>query len=126
MKEQTFRSPGFFEREIDLSARETTIEGVPGGVIGTAERGPAFIPVTVGSFSDFEFKFGTLDPDRFGPYAADAFLKHKTALSYIRVLGAGANNSVADIQTTEIAGTVKNAGYVIEGTQLVTAEIRID
>jgi len=116
MKEQTFRSPGFFEREIDLSARETTIEGVPGGVIGTAERGPAFVPVTVGSFSDFEFKFGTLDPDRFGPYAADAFLKHKTALTYIRVLGAGANNSIADIQTTELAGTVKNAGYVIEGT----------
>ena len=116
MKEQTFRSPGFFEREIDLSARETTIEGVPGGVIGTAERGPVFVPVTVGSFSDFEFKFGTLDPDRFGPYAVDAFLKHKTALTYIRVLGAGANNSVADIQTTEIAGTVKNAGYVIEST----------
>ena len=121
MKEQTFRSPGFFEREIDLSARETTIEGVPGGVIGTAERGPAFVPVTVGSFSDFEFKFGTLDPDRFGPYAADAFLKHKTALTYIRVLGAGANNSVSDIQTTELAGTVKNAGYVIEGTILPTA-----
>ena len=116
MKEQTFRSPGFFEREIDLSARETTIEGVPGGVIGTAERGPAFVPVTVGSFSDFEFRFGTLDPERFGPYAADAFLKHKTALTYIRVLGAGANNSVADIQTTELAGTVKNAGYVIEST----------
>ena len=54
MKEQTFRSPGFFEREIDLSARETNIAGVPGGVIGTSERGPAFVPVTVGSFSDFE------------------------------------------------------------------------
>ena len=122
MKEQTFRSPGFFEREIDLSARETNIAGVPGGVIGTSERGPAFVPVTVGSFSDFEFKFGTLDPERFGPYAADAFLQHKTALTYIRVLGAGGNNSVADIQTTELAGTVKNAGYVIEGTQLVTGE----
>ena len=53
MKEQTFRSPGFFEREIDLSSRESIIEGVPGGVVGTAERGPAFVPITVGSFSDF-------------------------------------------------------------------------
>ena len=86
MKEQTFRSPGFFEREIDLSTRETVNEGVPGGVIGTARGGPAFVPVTVGSFSDFEFKFGSLDPDRFGPYAADAFLQHKTALTYIRAL----------------------------------------
>jgi hypothetical protein len=116
MKEHTFRSPGFFEREIDLSARETNIEGVPGGVVGTAERGPAFVPVTIGSFSDFEFKFGTLDPDRFGPYAADAFLKYKTALTYVRVLGAGANNSVSDIQTTEAAGTVKNAGFVIKSS----------
>ena len=116
MKEQTFRSPGFFEREIDLSARETVIEGVPGGVIGTAQLGPAFVPVTVGSFSDFESKFGTLDPDRFGPYAVDAFLQHKTALTYIRVLGAGANNTVAQINTTQTAGTVTGAGFIIEGS----------
>lgn len=117
MKEQTFRSPGFFEREIDLSTRETVIEGVPGGVIGTARGGPAFVPVTVGSFSDFEFKFGSLDPDRFGPYAADAFLQHKTALTYIRVLGAGGNNTVQHINTTQTAGTVQGAGFVIKGSR---------
>ena len=37
MAEQTFRSPGFFEREIDLSQRESEIVGVPAGVVGTAE-----------------------------------------------------------------------------------------
>ena len=122
MKEQTFRSPGFFEREIDLSTRETVIEGVPGGVIGTAQLGPAFVPVTVGSFSDFEFKFGSLDPDRFGPYAADAFLQHKTALTYIRVLGAGGNNTLQQINTTQTTGTVTGAGFIIEGTQLSILE----
>ena len=40
MREQTFRSPGFFEREIDLTTRDTVIEGVPAGVIGTAKTGP--------------------------------------------------------------------------------------
>jgi len=115
MKEQTFRSPGFFEREIDLSTREATISGVPGGVIGTAQLGPAFVPVTVGSFSDFEFKFGSLHPDRFGPYAADAFLQHKTALTYIRVLGAGGNNTIQQINTTQTAGTVTGAGFIIKG-----------
>ena len=54
MAEQTFRSPGFFEQEIDLSARVTAPTGTPAGVIGTALRGPAFVPVTVGSFADFE------------------------------------------------------------------------
>ena len=58
MAEQTFRSPGFFEREIDASQRQTEIVGVPAGIVGTAEKGPAFIPVTVGSMTDFVNKFG--------------------------------------------------------------------
>ncbi len=65
MAEQTFRSPGFFEQEIDLSARQTPASGTPAGFIGTAVKGPAFVPVTVGSFVDFETRFGSLDPDRF-------------------------------------------------------------
>jgi hypothetical protein len=114
MAEQTFRSPGFFEREIDASQRQTEIVGVPAGVVGTAEKGPAFIPVTVGSTADFINKFGTLDPERFGPYAVEAFLANRTALTYVRVLGAGANETAADIQNTQNIGTVKNAGFKIE------------
>ena len=104
MTEQTFRSPGFFEREIDLTSRETVVEGVPGGIIGTAARGPAFVPVTIGDFSDFELKFGSLDPELFGPYAADAWLDNKTALTYIRVLGAGGNTTGAHISQTRHQG----------------------
>ena len=121
MTEQTFRSPGFFEREIDLSGRTRTIEGVPAGVIGTSLRGPAFVPVTVGSFLDFERKFGTLNPDLFGPYAVNAFLKKRTALTYIRVLGAGANNSAGDIAITQLKGTVRNAGFRLSGSNLADA-----
>jgi len=116
MAEQLFRSPGFFEREIDVSARETEIVGVPAGVIGTAQMGPAFVPVTVGSFSDFESRFGTLDPSKFGPYAVREFLKHRTALTYIRVLGAGANESTTDISNTQTAGIVKGAGFRLTGS----------
>ena len=116
MAEQTFRSPGFFEREVDLTQRSQEIEGIPAGIIGTAQRGPAFVPVTVGSFIDFERKFGTLDPEKFGPYAVDAFLQHRTAVTYIRVLGAGANSTVSDVNTTTIKGTVKNAGFIVSGS----------
>jgi hypothetical protein len=115
MAEQTFRSPGFFEREIDLTQRTTEIVGTPAGVIGTAQKGPAFVPVTVGSFLDFELKFGSLDPDMFGPYAVNEWLKNRTALTYIRVLGAGANASTTDISSTQTKGTVKNAGFKLSG-----------
>tara|TARA_Y100001973_G_scaffold89151_1_gene135186 strand:- start:248 stop:3424 length:3177 start_codon:yes stop_codon:yes gene_type:complete len=115
MAEQTFRSPGFFEREVDLTQRTTEIVGVPAGVIGTSIKGPAFVPTTVGSFIDFEEKFGTLDPDRFGPYAVHQWLQHRTALTFIRVLGAGANDTTGDMALTRRKGTVKNAGFRIKG-----------
>ena len=117
MAEQTFRSPGFFEREIDLTQRTTEIVGTPAGVIGTSQKGPAFVPVTVGSFADFESKFGTLDPDRFGPYAANEWLKNRTSLTYIRVLGAGSNSSTSDISVTQTSGVVKNAGFLLSGSR---------
>jgi len=122
MAEQTFRSPGFFEQEIDLSARQIAPVGTPAGVIGTSEFGPAFVPVTVGSFADFESRFGTLQPDRFGPYAVREFLKHRTALTYLRVLGAGANETSTDIQNTEQHGYVKNAGFRLTGSLMTDTD----
>lgn len=115
MAEQTFRSPGFFEQEIDLSARSAAASGTPGGIVGTAEKGPAFVPVTVGSLTDFENKFGTFSIDRFGPYAVREFLKSKNALTYVRVLGAGANETAGDRLQTQEAGVTKNAGFRVVG-----------
>ena len=101
MAEQTFRSPGFFEREVDLTQRTREIEGVPAGIVGMAEKGPAFVPFTVGSFIDFERKFGKLDADFFGPYAVKEWLRHRTALTYVRVLG------------SDIAEKLGTVGYLI-------------
>lgn len=114
MPEQTFRSPGFFEQEIDLSARQGSTIGIPAGVIGTSKKGPAFVPVTVGTYVDFENRFGSLDPNRFGPYAVNEFLKHRNAVTFIRVLGAGANQTDSDLGVTETQGTVRNAGFTLD------------
>ena len=116
MAEQTFRSPGFFEKEIDLSGRVQEVAGTPAGIIGTSEFGPAFIPVTIGSFVDFKEKFGDLDSTKFGPYAVNEFLKNRTAVTFMRVLGAGANTSTTDIQKTIAHGTVTNAGFRVIGS----------
>ena len=120
MAELTYRGPGFFEREIDISGRISPPVGVPAAIAATAERGPAFVPVVVGSFADFETRFGTLDPERFGPYAVNEFLKTQTACTFMRVLGCGANQTQANINTTQTQGTVKNAGFVISGSNSFT------
>ena len=51
MAEKVSKSPGTFTNEIDLS--QPTVSGpsgVPAGVVGTADEGPAFIPVTFSSY----------------------------------------------------------------------------
>lgn len=116
MSEQTFRSPGFFEQEIELTAPGAQPTGIPGGLIGAAASGPAFVPTTVASFADFSARFGGLDPNRPASYAANEWLKHKGALTFIRVLGAGANASTSDASTTAAQGTVRNAGFKVVGS----------
>lgn len=117
MPEQTFRSPNFYQREIDLSATSPQGPvGTPAGVIGTANKGPAFVPVTVGNFDEFISTFGNLDSKYFGPYAVNEFLKHRSSLTYLRVLGAGANSTSADIAATSLTGKVVSAGFHLDST----------
>ena len=116
MAEQTFRSPGFFEQEIDLSTRTAAQLGTPAGIIGTSDFGPAFVPVTVGNFRDFETRFGGLNPRQFGPYAVREFLKYRNAVTFTRVLGAGSNSTTGDIANTSLGGIVKNAGFKVQST----------
>lgn len=114
--EMSFRSPNFFEREIDLSSLSPGGPvGVPAGIIGTSNKGPAFIPVTIANFGEFTQMFGNLDPKKFAPYAVNEFLKNKQSLTFLRVLGAGANITDAQIVTTLTKGRVQGAGFKLEG-----------
>ena len=90
MAEQTFRSPGFFDAELDQSVvQKLGPSGVPAGLVGASTKGPAFVPVTVRDFATFKQNFGDLDVRYAAPYAANEFLKHRQALTFLRVLGAG-------------------------------------
>ena len=112
MAERTFRSPRVSAREIDVSGPVgSSPQGVPAGVIGTSNRGPAFVPVTVGSFKDFTTKFGTSDGKKFGPMAMAEWLRNASAGTFVRVLGVG--NGEKRTTSGDNQGKVTNAGFVV-------------
>ena len=71
MPEHTFKSPGFFEREIDLTGQsDQGLIATPAGIIGTAKKGPAFVPIDVKNVNSLVNKFGEYDSQNFGMIAA--------------------------------------------------------
>jgi len=120
MADQTFKSPGFFDREIDLTARVVEPSGVPAAIIGTSFKGPAFVPVTLGSWSDFQTKFGTTDPKYPATYGVEKWLDNSFACTFVKVLGAGANTTETHIENTRTTGIVNNAGFKISGSMVLS------
>jgi len=111
MAELTFKSAGVGTREIDLSGpTSVTPTGTPAGVIGTANRGPAFVPVTVANYQDFVNKFDSAS-GQFGPLALYEWLKNANAGTYLRVLGVG--DGKARTAGGINAGKVTNSGFVV-------------
>ena len=97
-----FISPGVFIDEIDNSQLPETPGEIGPLVIGRALRGPANKPVQVSSFSDFVETFGNPVPGgatgdmwrdgnesapTYAAYAAQAWLRNGSPLSFMRVLG---------------------------------------
>ena len=125
MAEVTYRSPGFFEAEIDLSGPTAGVVGTPAGLIGTSPMGPAFVPTTVTSLSEFVNIFGDAGNNRSAAYyAAQEYFKNGNALTFVRVLGAGGNDSSGDALVTLSQGTVAGAGFVISGSAVGGDDLR--
>jgi len=125
MPETVLKAPNYFDREFDLTQRTIPVGGTPATVIGPSERGPAFTPITIGSYTDFSDKFGDVNSKYVGTYAVQKFFEAKgsevASCNFIRVLGAGANSSSVDISQTETNGTVVNAGMQVVGNGTVFA-----
>ena len=122
VKKFKFVSPGIFVNEIDNSQLPASPAGIGPVVIGRAEKGPALRPVTVNSFEEFVEVFGTpaaggagddvwregtdKSATTYGAYAAQAYLRNSSPLTYVRLLGA---QTTADGGPT--AGTAGEAGW---------------
>jgi len=105
-----FVSPGVFVSEIDNSQLPKTSNKLGPVIIGRSERGPSMRPVRVESFSEFIEIFGNPIPGgqggdvwrdgnytapTYGPYAAQAWLKNNSPLTYVRLLGFSHTNATA-------------------------------
>jgi len=109
MAEQTFKSPGFFEREIEVISRPLTRNtATPVGVIGPAKKGQAFVPKTVTSVDEFIKEFGMPDQDTSAAHAvSEFFAEGGKAATFCRVLGTGSSNQ---------DGSYQYAGFKVTGT----------
>jgi len=96
--------------------------GTPAAIIGTAIKGPAFVPVTVANFTDLTRVFGNVNvfgstnqrPEtvtNYGLLAADEWLRQSSALTYLRVLGIGDGND--RVRSGVTSGDVVNAGFIV-------------
>jgi len=114
MTEISYKSAGVSARVLNRTG-PTSIKpaGLPAGVIGTAEKGPAFVPTTVATPQDFVVDFGLPSDTRANaPMAGIEWLRNSQALTFLRVLGAGSGKTR---ESGTNAGRVANAGFVAGG-----------
>ena len=131
VKKFKFVSPGVFINEIDNSGIPDVPDAIGPVVIGRAEKGPALLPTTVNSFSEFVeifglpvggglggdiWRTGNFTSPMYGTYAAQAWLKNNSPLTFVRLLGDEHPNSGA----TAAAGA---AGWTAGGGTAVADKI---
>jgi hypothetical protein len=111
-------APGIKLTEIDNTGLiiDAQPSGRAAGVIGTANQGTAFVPITVANNDQHETEFGYGDALVNAPLAMHQWLINANAGTYVRVLGAGDGNT----RTTSgnNTGKVNNAGFVVGSQQV--------
>jgi len=105
-------SPGVFTRERDLSFLPAGISAIGAAIVGPTVKGPAFEPVIIESFKEFELVFGPKTLDSYVPYTVEAYLKSAGRVTVVRTLGlSGYQPNLIGISAIEsTAGALASAG----------------
>tara|TARA_R110001592_G_scaffold25891_1_gene97818 strand:+ start:929 stop:2683 length:1755 start_codon:yes stop_codon:yes gene_type:complete len=132
-------SPGVFTNEVDQSFLPAGVAAIGAAVIGPTQKGPAGIPTTITSYSDFVQTFGGSFSSGSGAsensykyltnYSAQEYLKYADTLTVVRILaGAYGPASAAVTSSTALAdsftlttlsdGEDQNSGLTIYGQNL--------
>ena len=93
---KVFVSPGVYTSEVDLSFVAQSVGVTTLGIVGETLRGPAFEPIFIKNFDEFETYFGGTSPEKFintqipkyeAAYIAKSYLQQSNQLFVTRVLG---------------------------------------
>ena len=103
-------SPGVFTRENDLSFLPAGVQAIGAAVVGPTEKGPAFVPTVVKSFSEYQRRFGSNDTETYVPQTVREYLKNAGSVTVTRVLGGsgytfanGTNEMIAWVITSSVS-----------------------
>ena len=117
-------SPGIYSREIDLNYAVKSLGITTLGVVGETQRGPAFQPMMIENWRDFQSMFGGTSTEKFAgsqypkyelPYIAKSYLTESNQLQVCRVLGlSGYNAGPAWVITANngmVVAVLRSRGY---------------
>jgi len=125
-----FVSPGIFIKEIDKSILEVPAGAIGPVVIGRAAKGPSGRPIAVRSYSEFVEIFGEPIPgiveedvfrngNKLGPtyaaYAAKAWLRNNSPLTFIRLLGEEHTSATTSGKAGWGGGTTSGIAKLLQG-----------
>lgn len=126
MAETTMRSPGVSVHELDLSAPGTVQpQGIPAGVIGTAQKGPAFVPKVFATSQEFKNLFGDTEGKHFGAMAVNEWMRNAQSGLFLRTLGIGDGKKASNGATTHAGFLVgeqiaNQSSTIFEGVDVLT------
>lgn len=93
---KVFVSPGVYTSERDLSFVAQSVGVTTLGIVGETQKGPAFEPIFITNYEEFQSYFGGTNPTKFvntqipkyeSPYIAKSYLQQSNQLFVTRVLG---------------------------------------
>ena len=107
-------SPGVFTNEVDQSFLPAGVAAIGAAVIGPTQKGPAGIPTTITSYSDFVQTFGGAFSSGSGAsensykyltnYMAQEYLKYADTLTVVRVLAGSYSPAAASVTSSGTPG----------------------
>jgi len=141
---KVFVSPGVYTSERDLSFVAQSVGVTTLGIVGETQKGPAFEPIFVTNYDEFQAYFGGTSPEKFvntqipkyeAAYIAKSYLQQSNQLFVTRILGlsgydAGPSWSIktianVDCNTIGFNGTATTSSFTFTGTSASTSSITL-